>query len=133
MKILDTYLFHYDEIVHPYETDVYMRRWRIFYNKKIGGLRVHNIIKGDSDRHLHDHPFSFLSLIIKGGYVEQYGNKSIAHTRWAFIRRAAKSFHRIKQVQEDTWSVVLHGPVTNDWGFLVNKTKVSADTYFNQL
>lgn len=32
--------------------------------------RVHIIKRGDADRHLHDHPWSYTTIILEGGYTE---------------------------------------------------------------
>jgi hypothetical protein len=51
----------------------YMRRWIL--RTPWGTLRLHNILRSDLDRDLHDHPFDFVSIIIGGpGYYET--------TRW---------------------------------------------------
>lgn len=34
------------------------------------GLYFHRIMRSDMGRHFHDHPWSFLSLILRGGYTE---------------------------------------------------------------
>lgn len=47
----------------------YMTRFTFF---EIGGwsLKLHRFHRGDEDRDLHDHPWSFWSLILRGGYWE---------------------------------------------------------------
>lgn len=34
-------------------------------------LWLHRFLSGDSDRHLHSHPFNFQSIILHGGYAEE--------------------------------------------------------------
>lgn len=51
----------------------YMMRYWIFpYGKLPFGIavRVHQILRSDSDRHYHDHPFPYISIVLRGGYVE---------------------------------------------------------------
>lgn len=48
---------------------LYMKRWRLIHRKWFG-VRIHHIVRSDGDRELHDHPFSFVSFILKGGYWE---------------------------------------------------------------
>ncbi len=52
-----------------FDDSVYMRRWRIL-NTPWFGVRIHHILRSDNDRVMHDHPFSFLSIILWGGYCE---------------------------------------------------------------
>jgi hypothetical protein len=39
-------------------------------NTRFGGVKLHHILRSDDDRDLHDHPWSFLSIVLKGGYWE---------------------------------------------------------------
>lgn len=95
---------------------VYMRRWR-FLNTPWFGIRLHHIIRSDYDRELHDHPFTFLSIILRGGYTEfrpthdmkdvvvggfLLGRSTLPETteRWhgplSFIFRRAEDLHRLE-------------------------------------
>lgn len=49
--------------------DVYMRRWVL--RTPLGMLRVHNILRADTDSAWHDHPTWLLSAVLHGGYVEE--------------------------------------------------------------
>lgn len=48
----------------------YLERFTLF---KIGKLhvRVHHILSADGTIYCHNHPFHYISIILKGGYVEQ--------------------------------------------------------------
>jgi hypothetical protein len=115
--------------------DLYMRRWRIgpdwFF-----GLRLHHIVRGDADRELHDHPFSFLSFILSGGYWEHRQDGSL---KWygagSILYRKAETLHRLdlglttKRKLADvndialrpTWTFVIRGPIRRQWGFLTSQ------------
>jgi hypothetical protein len=49
--------------------DPYLTRWTIL---EIAGwsLKLHRFHRSDEDRDLHDHPWTFWSLILLGGYYE---------------------------------------------------------------
>lgn len=57
---------------------LYMERFWLFgmsydsWFTKLTGLsvRLHYICRPDNDRHFHDHPWNFVSVILRGGYVE---------------------------------------------------------------
>lgn len=49
---------------------VYLRRLRIIQTPMVG-IFVHWIYEPDIDRHPHDHPWSFCSLVLRGGYTEK--------------------------------------------------------------
>jgi hypothetical protein len=37
---------------------------------------LHRIFEGDKDLHLHNHPWNFLGIILKGSYIEELPNKT---------------------------------------------------------
>lgn len=41
------------------------KRWRF-----LPSIRVHHILRSDDDRAYHDHPWPFVTVILKGGYYE---------------------------------------------------------------
>lgn len=110
---------------------LYMRRWR-FLNVKYFGIRLHNICLPDLDREMHDHPFSFVSIILSGGYTEhvpisqllkrrsiQRGDvKTIEYRRWSINVRRAEDIHRLDPVLPNTWTLVFRGRIRRPWGFL---------------
>lgn len=94
--------------------------------------RVHHIARADADRHLHDHPWNFVSVVLKGGYVEarptsldpDFEHESRAERCTLTERRAgsvafrrATDRHRIVSVQPDTWTLFITGPKLHTWGF----------------
>lgn len=56
---------------HLYHADnsLYMGRWN-FFRARLMWPRLHHIATPDLDRHLHDHPAHFLSIVLAGSYVE---------------------------------------------------------------
>lgn len=95
-------------------------------------IRMHHILRADKDRHLHDHPAGFRSLILRGGYYEDTvfaGPRPLPLLRDAgtSYRSPAKRMHRISCVApEGALTLVIWSPKrqTNSWGFLVNGAKV---------
>lgn len=91
------------------EGALYMTRWRLVDVAWLGGIRVHRIVRSDVDREPHDHPFTFLSLILKGGYFEaSYVRDGVTvdgdpvfreSERWfppgSLIFRRAEALHRL--------------------------------------
>lgn len=60
----------YDE---PHEN--YMTRWRVI-SVPWFGLYIHRLSKPDPRPTLHDHPWPFLSLVLRGGYTEDLGTRA---------------------------------------------------------
>lgn len=121
--------------------DLYMRRWR-FGAEWMPGFRVHNLVRSDKDRELHDHPFDFVSIILKGGYFEWTPTADGGQQRkWygpgSVIRRRAEDLHRIELNRRPTlfeqsgvyvagsggedipaWTLVFRSRHRREWGFM---------------
>jgi hypothetical protein len=113
-----------------------MRRW--IFQTPFGTVRLHNILRADIDRDLHDHPFDFVSIILRGGYSEISkasgfaitGNMEFGAGIPRFLpakvrtyrpgntnRKACLDIHRIVEVLPNTWTLVFTGPRLRTWGF----------------
>jgi hypothetical protein len=82
---------------------------------------VHWLNKADPEPWLHDHPVSFLSLILRGGYKEMRYNREhcrIQYNNWFnFVLANPNDRHSIMEVQPNTVTVCFMGPKTREWGF----------------
>jgi hypothetical protein len=103
--------------------------------------RVHHILRSDDDRAFHDHPWPYVSIILKGGYFEitpiydksgLYCGKS---WKWygpgSILIRPARSWHRLV-IDEgtDTWTLFITGKYQQRWGFLPQpRTKIDYREY----
>lgn len=52
------------------EKVVYLRRFYLFRSQPFN-LFLHHILRSDDDPDPHDHPWSFLSLVLKNGYLDE--------------------------------------------------------------
>jgi hypothetical protein len=57
------------KIITRFDNKPYLIRWTLF-NLGFISCKVHKIILSD-DSCLHDHPWAFISIILRGGYVEE--------------------------------------------------------------
>ena len=102
---------------------LYMRRWK-FLPETWPGFRLHQIVRSDADRELHDHPFSFVSIILAGGYIEERpGRPNRFHGPGSILFRRAEDLHRIciDPRKGPAWTFVLRGPYRRMWGFRTAK------------
>lgn len=131
---------------HLYHADgsLYMGRWSVLDRGSDGfGIRVHHIATPDLDRHFHDHPWHFLSIVLKGGYGEArpesvdpcffeleppLGEVERSLERWrgpgSIAFRRATDRHRIFTVKPDTYSLFITWPKCQWWGFYTPEGKV---------
>jgi hypothetical protein len=88
-------------------------------------LKVHHILRPDSDRCEHDHPWAMWRVILWGGYVEQIHGELYPRKPWRpwapwRVYYSGPEFrHRITEFLngKDSWSLVLCGPAQREWGF----------------
>lgn len=83
---------------------------------------LHWINKPDPEPYLHDHPVTFLSVILRGGYSEfrwtpRDGNHQRTHHWFNFIRATQLDQHTISSVEPGTLTLCFMGPKIRDWGF----------------
>lgn len=110
----------------------YIIRWFLLGSKGEGddrwGLRLHKIVKSDSLRHCHDHPYKFVSLILWGGYIEHRPDKSVHRYRPGMLNyKGLDDFHAL-ELRKPAWSLVVTGrrrqdrlKESSDWGFLTEE------------
>lgn len=59
--------FHHDKLGQP--DDPYVERW--YVEGRFGSIRIHHWRCSDDQRAFHDHPWQFLSMVLKGGYTDR--------------------------------------------------------------
>jgi hypothetical protein len=119
--------------------ELYLTRLTLFKTPWFS-VKLHWIHKADPDRDLHDHPWSFASLILRGWYKELVCRKPDARgeivaqgldlkrfrdeglcveerlVRW-FNHKDTRGAHRILEVSPKLITLVVTGPKTKEWGF----------------
>ena len=100
---------------------------------------IHKFHKSDPDD-VHDHPWPYATLILKGGYYEWIPNFNsngemigeIKHWRKPGHFRIcnANSYHRIELDPTVTaWTMFMPGPQKREWGFLVKNKWIPNGNY----
>ena len=118
---------------------LYLHRWRLL---SLGGGRavyLHHFLGSDWSRDLHDHPKPFVSIGLRGGYVEETFNPVQLVTKrrqWRapWIRRfPAWHVHRLRITRaRPTWTLVYVGKAVRDWGFWTPAGWVEWSVYVRQ-
>lgn len=79
-------------------------------------VMLHRIFRPDGQRELHDHPWTFLSFVLRGWYREDTpeGERRIRWMNW----KRAEDRHSIRFVsRKPVWTLVFTGPRRRIWGF----------------
>jgi hypothetical protein len=83
-------------------------------------MMLHWIPRPDPQPDLHDHPVSFLSIVLSGSYDEEIpgddGSVRTVRIRWWNFKRATDR-HRIVAVRGGLLTLVIAGPAWREWGF----------------
>lgn len=108
--------------------DRYLLRWYVIPRNPWVNVYLHKFLHDDEDRALHDHPWWFVSIMVKGEYREIVGNavrQDVVFRRALSVAfRPALHAHRVvltKLLDGDSlpcWTLVATGRVVRDWGFL---------------
>ena len=123
----------------------YLERYYLFLKDRDRfpfNVFLHKFLKGDPDD-VHDHPWPYATLILKGGYYEwlpqfdSKGNKIAEMCVWrgpgSFRVCRANSYHRIELDPSVTaWTLFMPGPKKRDWGFLVNNKWIQHEQYLKE-
>lgn len=97
---------------------IFFRRYTLLKTKRCA-IYLHEFFRGDLDRCLHDHPWSFVSVVLKGGYWEVMQDGWHWRPPGSILFRPAETRHRIvlSSAAPKTWSLVVVGRVQRAWGF----------------
>ena len=127
------------------ENEPYLERYYLFLRERERfpfNIFLHKFLKSDPDD-VHDHPWPYATLILKGGYWEwiphfdTVGRKTGEYQVWRgpghFRVSKANSFHRIELDPDITaWTLFMPGPKQRDWGFLVKNQWIQWEQYLKQ-
>ena len=132
-------------IMDRLDNEPYLERYYLFLkdrNKFPFNVFLHKFIKSDPDD-VHDHPWPYATLILKGGYYEwipqfdKAGRKigEVGHWRGPghFRICSPTSYHRIElDPGITTWTLFMPGPQKREWGFLVKNKWIHNDIYLTE-
>lgn len=128
------------KVITRWDDEPYLIRYTLFACRWFS-IKIHKILSSD-DACLHDHPWSFLSIVLKNGYVEHYYPKTVMTTPAfifgseelnieckisskrikapAVLFRRANWAHRLV-VDKPATTLVITFKKTRQWGFFTPK------------
>lgn len=105
--------------------ELHFKRWR-FFSCPWFRIYLHKICKSDEDAHLHTHPWNFLSIILKGGYTQEYwdhilDNRTSFQTveQFDILQMTKHEGHKITLNESPIWTLVFAYGTYENWGYLV--------------
>jgi hypothetical protein len=82
-------------------------------------IYLHRLIAPNAHPECHDHPWTFLAILLKGGYWE-FNDKFgwIRRYPGEILYRPAEFSHNVlTPLDVVSWSLVITGPKRREWGF----------------
>lgn len=81
-------------------------------------IRIHHILSSDRGRDMHDHPWSSVSHILRGGYWELMPDQVAWRGEGDWVSRAALDRHRLLVPKKTScWSLFVMFGKQREWGF----------------
>lgn len=102
----------------------YLTRWRIIQTPWFS-IFLHKFATPDSRFTLHDHPWSFVSFVLRGGYSQEVvrnwrdtDNPRLEEVRRFSRLRRGDAHFIYRLLRTPTWTLVFTGPRRQSWGYL---------------
>lgn len=101
----------------------YLRRWWVIPRNRFLNVYLHEFLRSDDDRALHDHPWANCSVLLRGSYVEHTiaagGIEHRQQLRAGAIRMrwTGRLAHRVELTDGPCWTLFITGPRYRAWGF----------------
>lgn len=113
----------------------YLRRWWVIPRNRFLNIYLHQFLRSDDDRALHDHPWANLSILLRGSYIEHtiaaggIEHRHELHAGQWRLRLSGRLAHRVELLQvrlvvpwpayatQPCWTLFITGPRYRAWGF----------------
>jgi hypothetical protein len=102
------------------EGKLHFRRWQILKTPWFS-IYIHGIYAPDQDKHLHNHPWDYKSLVLKGSYIEETNNGVNLLKFGSVTSRNGEDYHKIKTLLTNSvYTLFIVSPAKRTWGYQVN-------------
>lgn len=92
-------------------------------------ITLHKICKSDIPV-LHDHPWGYIAIILKGGYIEHVPGDRFCRGPGSIRFRTAEDLHWLELVNDiPSWSLFFMGKRSREWGFLKDGEWIDHETF----
>jgi hypothetical protein len=103
----------------------YLLRWWVIPRNKFFNVYLHQFLRSDDDRALHDHPWLFnCSILLEGEYIEHLPNRNWRvlmagqwKFRWGGAPHRVELFRKVVGREAPCATLFITGPVVREWGF----------------
>jgi hypothetical protein len=117
---------------------LHFRRFRLL-STPFGSIYVHHILQSDTDKYMHDHPWSFVSFILEGAYTEEcsyppydaFVSTSYVNQYYSgdLVFHRASDSHKITLISDQVWSLVFVSKPFRQWGYSTPRGWLNNEEY----
>lgn len=108
----------------------YAYRWVL--NLGFFSIRVHQWIRSDDKRYFHDHPWSFLTVVLRGGYTDVSPTGRDVLTAGSIRYRRAQHQHYVDVPPGGALTLLVTTAPFRNWGFWVKGRFLRPLRYFGK-
>ena len=109
--------------------EVVFRRYALFSTPWFH-CYLHEWFKADADRHLHNHPWNFFGIILKGGYIEEIPTGRRKRGFLSIIKGKHTYIHKVSQLLKPKGITLFFvGKKEYPWGFIVGDKTIPNEEY----
>lgn len=113
----------------PYLDRYFLLGYKSYLSWKFrASVYLHRIWRSDNERHIHDHPWNFVSIILSGSYTEHTMFNHNWYGAGSILLRPAEWQHRLV-LERPVWTLVIVMNKRRSWGFNVDNKFVHNDDY----
>jgi hypothetical protein len=123
---------HPHQIIGPTD-EPYMWRWFLLPHNRFANFYLHAFAASDDPDALHNHPWAFVSLMLRGSYIEHTEHGARTRRAGSLVVRPARFYHRIEIPEAPSvrcWTLVITGPKVQHWGFRCRSGRLVPWTQF---
>ena len=133
LKTIFGYFGRFRIINDRMDREPYLERYYLFLKERTTfpfNIFLHRFLKSDPDV-LHNHPWSYRSIILFGGYWEHKLDGVFWRGPLSYIYAPANTYHRVELDEQNPycWTLFMPGPKQQSWGFLTEKGHIDNETY----
>lgn len=84
---------------------------------RFGAVYLYNFLRSDHRDALHDHPWSFVTVLLSSGYWEHTPTGKFWRRRFSVLRRPATWQHAV-EIDRPCWTLIFRTARRREWGFI---------------
>jgi hypothetical protein len=113
----------------------YLHRWYLLPRNRRLNVYLHRFLASDDPIGLHDHPWWFCSLILRGWYYEVTATVTTVRRRGSIAVRRATHRHRVCLPRDANGreipclTIIITGPHVREWGFWCSRATAEPDHF----